>query len=90
MRSVSPKASFMRIHAIEQATIRHRPYGGVTSPKARDTIPIIAKWTGSRLADRASGSRIVPTMMIAGVRRAGTDLYIAEKNATRLARGQMG
>ena len=30
-------------------------------------IPTIAKWTGCMFTERASGSRIVPTMMIAGI-----------------------
>ena len=38
----------MRMPAIEQAIMRQSPYGGVTRPKARETIPIIAKCTGSR------------------------------------------
>jgi hypothetical protein len=53
--------------AIEQAIIRHSPYGGVTRPKASDTMPIIAKCTGSMATAWASGCRIVPTMMIAGI-----------------------
>ena len=56
-----------RTLAIAHEIIRHRPYGGVTRPKASETMPIIAKCTGSMCTARASGSRIVPTMMIAGM-----------------------
>ena len=56
-----------RTFAIAHEIIRHNPDGGVTRPNASDTMPTIAKWTGSMCTDRASGSRIVPTMMMAGI-----------------------
>jgi len=39
----------------------------VTSPNASDTMPIIANWIGWIPAPLASGWRIAPTMMIAGI-----------------------
>src|ERR1700741_5168677 len=60
-------ASTMRILATAQAIIRHRPYGGVTRPKASDTMPTMAKGIGAMPTLRASGSSTVPTMTIAGM-----------------------
>ena len=39
----------------------------MTSPNASETMPIMAKCTGSMWTVFTSGSRIVPTMMIAGI-----------------------
>src|SRR5258708_3664073 len=47
--------------------MRHRPYGGVTSPNANETIEMIANCTGCRSTDLANGSSTVPTITIAGM-----------------------
>src|SRR5882672_2036371 len=52
---------------MEHAIMRHRPYGGVTSPNASETIEMIANCTGCKSTDLASGSSTVPTITMAGM-----------------------
>src|SRR5207253_2151585 len=65
--AVSLTASLILMPPIEQAIIRQRPYGGVTRPYAIDMTPMIAKWMGCIPTLAASGARIVPTIMMAGI-----------------------
>src|SRR5206468_4251235 len=46
MIAVSLMANLSGTFATAQEIIRHRPYGGVTSPKASETMPMMAKWMG--------------------------------------------
>src|SRR5260370_31659816 len=44
---VSLSANLIGTLATAQEIIRHSPYGGVTRPKASDTMPRMTKWIGS-------------------------------------------
>src|SRR5258708_1703770 len=65
--SVSFNANRIGTLATAQQIMRQSPYGGVTSPKASETMPMMAKWIGFMPTEAASGCRIVPKMMIAGI-----------------------
>ena len=67
MIMVSLSAYLSGTLATAQEIIKHSPYGGVTRPKASDTIPMMAKDTGCSPAACAKGCMTVPTMIMAGM-----------------------
>ena len=67
MIMVSLMAKLIGTLATAQDIMRHMPYGGVMRPKAKDTMPTMAKCTGCMPTDSASGCKVVPTMMMAGM-----------------------
>jgi hypothetical protein len=67
MIMVSLIAKLIGTLATAQDIMRHMPYGGVMRPKAKDTMPTMAKCTGCMPTDSANGCKVVPTMMMAGM-----------------------